>query len=189
MRRKPFSLLARLILQEGENVNLEQLVLSAKQGDDEAFIQLIRLHKERLYKVAYAFMRNETDALEAIQETTCRAYLNLSRLKQTAYFTTWLTRIIIHICIDEKKRQKRWRNEAAEREQTIMHIDNPDERLQVEEALARLSPDLRHVIILKYFEDLTIREIATRLGHPEGTIKTWLHKALGSLRKDLGKGW
>ncbi|MFP3416008.1 sigma factor-like helix-turn-helix DNA-binding protein, partial [Bacillus sp. SIMBA_074] len=44
-------------------------------------------------------------------------------------------------------------------------------------------------IILKYFEDRTVREIADVLGHPEGTIKTWLHKALGALRKDLGKGW
>ncbi|MFS0554302.1 sigma-70 family RNA polymerase sigma factor [Brevibacillus sp. 179-C9.3 HS] len=174
-------------------MNLEQLVSRAKAGDDEAFFQLVSLHKEQLYKVAYAFLRNETDALEAIQEATCRSYLKLARLKQPAYFRTWLTRILIHVCLDEQKRRKRiildpMDEDSLERTTTPMDEQNV-ERIQIEEALARLSPEYRHIIILKYFEDRTIREIAKALGHPEGTIKTWLHKALGALRKDLGKGW
>ncbi|MGG4442013.1 sigma-70 family RNA polymerase sigma factor [Brevibacillus fortis] len=174
-------------------MNLEQLVSHAKNGDDDAFFQLVSLHKEQLYKIAYAFLRNETDALEAIQETTCRSYLKLARLKQPAYFRTWLTRILIHICLDEQKRRKRlvldpMVEDAVERVSTHMDEQNI-ERIQIEEALARLSPHYRRIIILKYFEDRTIRDIAQVLGQPEGTIKTWLHKALGALRKDLGKGW
>jgi RNA polymerase sigma-70 factor (TIGR02954 family) len=168
-------------------VNLEQLVAAAQRGDDDAFYQLIRAHKEKLYKVAYAFFRNETDALEALQEVTCRAYLKLSKLKTPAYVSTWLTRIMIHTCIDEQKRKRRWQVEPTERE--AAHVEDTDSRMQIDEALSRLAPVQRQVIILKYFEDLTIREIASLLGHPEGTIKTWLHKALGALREDLGKGW
>ncbi|MGG1660350.1 sigma-70 family RNA polymerase sigma factor [Brevibacillus sp. NRS-1366] len=174
-------------------MNLEQLVLRAKRGDDEAFFQAICLQKEKLYKVAFAFLRNENDALEAIQEATCRSYLKLSRLEQTAFFGTWLTRILIHVCIDEQKRQKRLlldpQKLAQEQKREADLHDRTVERVYIEEALSRLTPTYRQVIILKYFEDRTIREIAVGLGQPEGTIKTWLHKALGALRKDLGKGW
>lgn len=185
--------LHRLMVEEGEKVNLEQLVSRAKNGDDDAFFQLVSLHKDQLYKIAYAFLRNETDALEAIQEATCRSYLKLVRLKQPAYFRTWLTRILIHICLDEQKHRKRIilspMEEDVESRASLPMDDQNVERIQIEEALARLRPNYRHIIMLKYFEDRTIRDIAEVLGHPEGTIKTWLHKALGALRKDLGKGW
>jgi RNA polymerase sigma factor (sigma-70 family) len=158
------------------NVNLEELVPAAQQGDDGAFYQLIHNHREKLYKVAYAFLRNETDALEAIQETTCRAYLKLSQIKQPAYFTTWLTRILIHVCIDEQKRKKRWLVDTEERAQA--HGSNfeshADERFELEEALTRLAPTLRHVIILKYFEDLTIRKIASMLRCGGEGMEGWL---------------
>ncbi|QRG69638.1 sigma-70 family RNA polymerase sigma factor [Brevibacillus choshinensis] len=174
-------------------MKLEKLVAEAQRGDDEAFYQLIYLHKDKLYKVAYAFLRNEADSLEAIQEATCRAYLKLSQLRQPEYISTWLTRIVIHVCMDEQKRKKRWILDSShldhrERKEPLMS-DQAATRLHLEDALARLAPLHRHVIILKYFEDLTIREIAAVLGHPEGTIKTWLHKALGALRNDLGKEW
>ncbi|TGV09961.1 RNA polymerase subunit sigma-70, partial [Mesorhizobium sp. M00.F.Ca.ET.186.01.1.1] len=87
-------------------MNLEQLVGQARQGDDEAFYQLICQQQKQLYSVAYAFLRNEADTLEAIQEATCRSYLRLSRLKEPAHFRTWLTRILIHVCLDEKKKKK-----------------------------------------------------------------------------------
>jgi RNA polymerase sigma-70 factor (TIGR02954 family) len=171
----------------GVDVNLEQLVLEAQKGDDNAFYQLMQLHKERLYRVAYAFLRNEPDALEVIQEATCRAYLKKAQLKQPAFFSTWLTRILIHCCIHEQKRKKRWVVDGMQRDYADSRVDYTDDRLLLQDAMARLAPEQRHIIILKYFEDLTIREIATLLGHPEGTIKTWLHKALSTLRRDLGK--
>ncbi|MGZ0052942.1 sigma-70 family RNA polymerase sigma factor [Brevibacillus gelatini] len=174
-------------------MNLEQLVSQARQGDDEAFYQLICQQQQQLYSVAYAFLRNELDALEAIQEATCRSYLRLSRLKQPAHFRTWLTRILIHVCLDELKRKKRFAPDFPDADGLTdpnrKQWEHTADKIDIEEALAKLTPVYRSSIILKYFEDLTIREIALRLGHPEGTIKTWLHKALVSLRKELGKGW
>lgn len=174
-------------------MNLEQLVGQARQGDDEAFYQLICQQQKQLYSVAYAFLRNEADTLEAIQEATCRSYLRLSRLKEPAHFRTWLTRILIHVCLDELKRQKRVASDWHAGESLAIPIgsqlEQTAEKLVIEEALTKLTPMYRSIILMKYFEDLTIREIASRLGYPEGTVKTWLHKALGALRKDLGKGW
>ncbi|USG63798.1 RNA polymerase sigma factor [Brevibacillus ruminantium] len=171
-------------------MNLEQLVSAAQHGDDDAFYQLMLMHKDKLYRVAYAFLRSEQDALEALQEVTYRAYVKLPKLKQPSYVSSWLTRIMIHLCIDEQNRKKRWSGSEAVGEPASQdHADMSDIRLQVEDAIERLSHVHRQIIILKYFEDLTIREIAATLGHPEGTIKTWLHKALLILREDLGKGW
>ncbi|MCM3080991.1 sigma factor [Brevibacillus invocatus] len=104
-------------------MNLEQLVLEAQKGDNHAFYQLMQMHKERLYRVAYAFLRNEQDALEAIQETTCRAYLKMSQLRQPAFFSAWLTRILIHCCIHEQKRQKRWVMEDKDHDLADNRVD------------------------------------------------------------------
>lgn len=149
-------------------MKLEKLVSEAQRGDDDAFYQLIYLHKEKLYKVAYAFLRNEADALEAIQEATCRAYLKLSQLRQPEYIATWLTRIVIHVCMDEQKRKKRWYLIPSDLDNRVsgepLLIDQSATRLHLEDALSRLTPLHRHVIILKYFEDLTIPEIAEVLG-------------------------
>lgn len=65
------------------------LIKKAVKGNKEAFYELISLYKEQLYKTAYAYLKNETDALEAIQEVTYRAYKNIKKLKQAHFFLTW----------------------------------------------------------------------------------------------------
>ncbi|TVX99672.1 sigma-70 family RNA polymerase sigma factor [Cohnella terricola] len=168
-------------------MDTEQLARAASQGDDEAFYLLINAEKERLYRIAYSYLRNEADALEAIQETTCRAYGKLRQLKEPKYFLTWYIRILIHCCIDEQKRRRRaffpWNlSERAPEPQ-----GDTDDKLELEEAIGKLEPRYRHVIILKYYQDMTLTEIARLLEKPEGTIKTWLHKALAQLRQQIGR--
>lgn len=163
----------------------EQLVLAAKQGDDKAFFQLVSAEKERLYRIAFSYLRDETEALEALQEMTCRAYAKLYKLKEPRYFNTWLIRILIHYCIDEQKRKRKVLS--------ITHLTEPlkdphanlDERLGLEEAIEKLDPRYQHIIILKYYQDMTLTDIARLLEKPEGTVKTWLNKALTQLRSQI----
>ncbi|SDX03730.1 sigma-70 family RNA polymerase sigma factor [Paenibacillus sp. CF384] len=170
----------------------ELLALAAKRGDDAAFYSLITQHKDKLYRIAYSYLKNENDALEAVQEVTCRAYMQIHKLKEPGYFGSWLIRILMNYCADETKRQSR-RNEkqqvAAGAEEP--HVASGEsallERVMLESAVERLDANYRTVIELKYYHDLTIAEIARTLEKPEGTIKTWLHKALGGLRKRLEK--
>ncbi|KIL36604.1 hypothetical protein SD71_06160 [Cohnella kolymensis] len=166
-------------------MTIEQLVLAAQQGDDEAFFQLVSAEKERLYRIAFAYLKNESDALEAIQEITCRAYVKLRKIKEPRYFATWLIRILIHYCIDEQKRKRKVviLTEFPERK-----ADSPpsDDKLSLEGAIDRLAPHYRHIIILKYYQDMTLTEIARLLEKPEGTVKTWLNKALKQLRTHIG---
>jgi RNA polymerase sigma-70 factor (TIGR02954 family) len=165
----------------------DELVLLAKQGDDDAFFLLISAEKARFYNIAFAYLRNESEALEALQEVTCRAYEKLGKLKDPQYFYTWVIRILIHYCIDEQKRNRKMI--------PLLHLPNTlttestpmEEKIRLEWAIAKLSPRYRHIIILKYYQDMTLIEISKLLEKPEGTVKTWLNKALIQLRVYIGK--
>lgn len=172
----------------GEEMDINTLLDQAKRGDEQAFFQLIAHHKYSLYRIAYAYLKNEQDALEAIQEVTFRAFKNLKKLREPKYFSTWLTRILINYCNDELKRKKRFIHNHQHERFEAGKTENNDDRIAVEYAIQKLGPKLQEVVVLKYFHDLTIDQIAHQLNRPEGTIKTWLNKALRDLRKELGNG-
>ncbi|MBB6675656.1 sigma-70 family RNA polymerase sigma factor [Cohnella nanjingensis] len=161
-------------------------VLAAQAGDDEVFYELVSSQKHKLYAIAYAYLKNESDALDAIQEATCRAYAKLRKLKEPGYFHTWLIRILIHHCIDEQKRRSRALPLYLIPESLVAEL-NLEDRIVLRIAIDRLPPNYRHIIILKYDQDMTLTEIAKLLEKPEGTVKTWLNKALKELRVSFGR--
>ena len=161
----------------------EQLVKKAIQGDDPAFLQLLQHYKIDLYKTALSFLRNEEEALEAIQEVTYRAYKNRKSVKESTYFKTWLIRIMINYCNDQLKKQKR-----VVFNEEILHLQGATENhteMELKDAMQDLDDRSREILTLKYFHDLKIKEIAETLQCPEGTVKTWLNKALKALRDKL----
>jgi RNA polymerase sigma factor (sigma-70 family) len=162
---------------------IEQAASKAIKGDDEAFLHLMHIYKVDLYKTALAFLRNEGEALEALQEVTFRAYKGIRKLRDPAYVKTWLTRIMINYCQDVLKKNKR-----VVLDEEYIHaqgkVENRD-NLELRDAMESLDERSQEILALKYFRDLKIKEIAIELNFPEGTIKTWLNKALKSLRKKL----
>ncbi len=166
-------------------MDIETVCKEAKKGNDSSFYMLIDHNKSKLYKIAFAFFNNEVDSLEAIQEVTYRAYINLHKLNEPKYFNTWITRILINYCKDELKRKKRV--VLSSNEQDIPYESINTDRVGLDSAISLLDPTLQTIIILKYFHEMTISEIAQVLKRPEGTIKTWLHKALQNLRTYLNK--
>jgi RNA polymerase sigma-70 factor (TIGR02954 family) len=167
-------------------MTLEERVALAKSGDDQAFFELAQEMKGKLFSIAIAYLKEEADAIEAIQESTFRAYLKLHRLKEPRFFHTWFIRILIRVCIDEQKRRKKtfFLDRLPD---TLAQDLELEEKLHLRMAVDHLPPPYRHIIILKYFEDMTLSEIARLLEKPEGTIKTWLHKALTRLRVHIRK--
>jgi RNA polymerase sigma-70 factor (TIGR02954 family) len=162
----------------------EILLVKAQKGDDEAFFQLISINKTQLYKIAFSYLKNEIEALEAIQEVTFRAYKAIKKVKQASYFNTWLIRIMINYCIDEQRKRKRVI--FAEKEIATTNEDSST-NIVVQDAVYQLKANYQKVIVLKYYQDLTVQQIAMVLEKPEGTIKTWLHKALKQLKSILEK--
>ncbi|RZT16466.1 MULTISPECIES: sigma-70 family RNA polymerase sigma factor [Fictibacillus] len=161
----------------------EQLVKKAIKGNDDAFLQLIQIYKVDLYKTALSFLRNEEEALEAIQEVTYRAYKGIRKLKEASYFKTWLIRIMINYCNDQLKKQKR----VVINEEVLESIGVTENHSEMElrDAMLGLDERSREILTLKYFHDLKIKDIAGTMQCPEGTVKTWLNKALKALREKL----
>ena len=79
---------------------MEALVTAAKNGDKEAFVQLIRINKQSMYKAAWVYLRNEQDIADALQNTILSCYEKIQGLREVKYFKTWLMRILINECKD-----------------------------------------------------------------------------------------
>lgn len=185
------------VLSRAADTNMEALVIAAKHGDEQAFRELMNMHKTRLYRIAWTYLRNEADALEAVQEAVYRAFVKLKKLREPKYFTSWIIRILMNVCTDEIKRQARSRANTALLEHSpqhhILHSASLPEvsiedKLMLEMMVDNLNEREKQTIILKYYEGMTINEIARVLMCPPGTVKTRLHRALQSLRKMMKKG-
>ncbi|MDR9852384.1 sigma-70 family RNA polymerase sigma factor [Paenibacillus sp. VCA1] len=160
---------------------------AASQGNEETFYAQVSGVKRKLYGIAYSYLGHEADALEAVQEAVCRAWMNYGKLKDPSAFQAWLIRILIRCCIDEQKRRKRLLPLNVEREERAAEMIS-DSRLDLHQAMQRLRPKYRHVLTLKYYQDMTLAEIAKVLDKPEGTVKTWLHQGLKQLRGKMSAG-
>lgn len=164
---------------------LESLVKLSIKGNDEAFLQLIDIIKENLYRTAFSYVKNEEGALDVVQETVYKAYISIDKIKNPKFFKTWITRILINNSLDYIKKNKNV--VYLENNDLIKTIGanehNKDEKIYIWEAIESLDPKYREIISLKYFDDLTINEIANVLKYPVGTVKTYLNKGLSGLRK------
>lgn len=163
----------------GEGVEDLEIASKAIQGEEQAFIQLMQMHKKVLYQTAFAFLKNEHDAVEALQEVTFRAFQKIHTVKEPQYMKTWLIRIMMNYCQDNIKKNKRYISNEFLQEMGN-YTDNTN--LEMEEAIASLSSAEQQLIFLKYFQDTKIKEIAEIENIPEGTVKSRLHKALKLLR-------
>ncbi|OXM15040.1 RNA polymerase subunit sigma [Paenibacillus herberti] len=179
---------------------MDKMKLAAKavRGDEEAFLALMDAERHRMSRIAAACLHNESDVLEAIQETVCRAWLKRRDLRQPEFMSTWLVRILLRVCTDELSRRKRQpaygrvdeqlEQLGAERFGAKGSMDEAEQiagRLDMDALIESLEPPYREVIQLKYGRDMTLMDIAAALEKPPGTVKTWLHKALKQLRGQL----
>ena len=159
-----------------------EIVKRAIAGDDESFLRVMRVNKEILYRTAFAFLKNEHDALEAMQEVKYRAYEKIHTVKEPSYVKTWLTRIMMNYCQDQLKKKKRFTN--AENLNGLS-TNNGSVQLELQEALNKLSDMEQQLVFMKYFQDTKIKDIAIMENIPEGTVKSRLHKIMKTLRQHL----
>ena len=147
------------------------------------YAQRIEQLKKKLYRTAYLYVGDEASALEVVDETVYRGLKNLKKLRQPEYFETWLTRILINQAIQELRRRRR-----EFPIETIPEIASERyDSLPLREAVLRLPPDLKAVVILRYFSDFTQAQTAETLGIPQGTVVTRQRKALELLKLDLSQ--
>lgn len=163
-----------------------ELAHKARKGDAAAFEELIKFCQEKLYRIAYSYVNNRDDALDIVSESVYRAYLNLRTLKNPSYFDTWIIRIVINQAINFLNKNRRvMLKEDIGLNTGSRDAVKSDETIDLHAAMGKLDENQKTVIILKYFEDLTITQVAEVMERPVGTVKTYLHGALKNLRLEL----
>lgn len=171
----------------------ETLVQMSQQGDLAAFEELVARHRDKIYARAFSMMRNEEEALDLSQEAWVKSWQRLKQFQGQSSFGTWLTRIVINLCLDQLRKRKRQRAESieemdeehggVERQMPVVTV-NPTERLErgelrqkIDRALAQLSYEHRTVLILHEFEEMEYKLIAKQMGCSIGTVMSRLFYA------------
>jgi len=158
----------------------------AQKGDDNAFYELISERKSQLYKTAFAYVKNKEEAMDIVSDTVYKAYISIKKLKEPSFFNTWLTRILINTSLDYINKNSKVSSLKENISADIsLILKDDDQRIDLKEAVDKLIGEYKTIVILKYFQDMTLVEISKILQCPLGTVKTRLHKALGELRLDL----
>lgn len=166
-------------------MSFEKKIKKAKRGNEQAFQELIQDEKNKLFRMAYLYVKNEDDALDIVQDTIYKAFISIKQLKEPHYFSTWISRILINTALDFIKKNNR---AIPFSDVDGIHKDQNlriEEKLDLLEAIERLEVQYKTVIIFRYYKDLSIKQIAEILKCPEGTVKTRLHRAINQLKSDL----
>jgi len=166
-----------------------ELVERARGGDHDAFAELAGATISRLDSAAWLILRDPEQAKDAVQNALVKAWRDLPTLRDPDRFDAWLHRLLVRACFDEARRLRRHRVDVELTPLMTPAVDGLESRIadrdQLERGFARLEPDMRAVIVLHHYLDLSVPDVAVALGIPVGTAKSRLHRALGLLRAAL----
>ena len=181
--------------------NDEQMVERALSGDPEAFGEIVRRWERRIFALAFGMLGREEDARDATQETFLAAFRNLRGFRGEAKVSSWLHRIAVNQCITRQRRAK-VRGETALEDEAEKNaavfalpldispartVEKLERSVAVRRAVCALPPDLRQVVVMKEFEELTFQQISAALELPLSTVKSRLYTALRQLQMRLQK--
>lgn len=156
------------------------LCLGGNDLDKEKFVSEIEAHSGMLYRVAWSILRNDDDCKDAMQEAALKAWEKRNTLRETSYFRTWITKILINACYDTQRKRRRIVSLDSIPE---IPISAPDPALAM--ALATLPEKLRLPLVLVFSEGMTYAEAAETLRLPIATVRGRIHRGKEQLRKEL----
>ena len=179
----------------------EQLVELASGHDPDAFGEIVRRWERKIFAICFGMLTREDEARDATQETFIAAYRNVARFRGEAKVSSWLHRIAVNQCLTVKRRAKTRSEEYLDDEtgETDRVFVAPiayspgneaeqTERLRVvRQAVSSLPVDLRQVVVMKEFEEMTFQEISDTLELPLSTVKSRLYTALKQLKMKLDR--
>lgn len=181
------------------NLTDEKLVELAISRDSEAFGEIVKRWERKIFALCFGMLGREDDARDAAQETFIAAYRNISNFRGEAKVSSWLHRIAVNQCLTTKRRSRTRSeefidDETGESERIFVapshgspaRVTEQSERLTiVRQAVSSLPVDLRQVIVMKEFEEMTFQEISDTLELPLSTVKSRVYTALRQLRMKL----
>src|SRR5664279_1858277 len=186
-------------------IQVDTLIRAAQRGDQDAFEQLVRAYDQSVLRLAMNLLRSPEDARDVYQEAFLRVYRNLHAFRFDCSFHTWLYRIVTNICLDQLRKRKVRKEEAAVVETSEGPIDrmetyeeegaasdpervmwNRELKQRIDSALVGLTPRERMVFELRHYQGLRLRNIGEMLGTTEEAAKNCLFRATQKMRGVLG---
>lgn len=161
-------------------MHINPIVVKAKAGDSEAFVQLMQEIELPLYRTARSIVNKEEDCADALQETMLKAFRSIHTLREPAFFKTWIFRILINECNKMIKNNSR-ALPYGELPQ-VPSISKDYEKIEIWDAVQHLEENLRIVIHLHYLQDMPISQISDILEISTVAVKTRLHRARKKLK-------
>jgi len=165
------------------------LIARSQRGDLQAFDRLVAAHEDRIYHAAYRITGNADDARDAAQETFLKVFRALPRYRHESAFSTWLHRIAVNAAFDLVRRRPQIPPVSLDDVALPASSGNPEPEAErselqrrVHQALGRLAPDHRVIIVLRDLQGLAYEEIAEVLRIPVGTVRSRLSRARDALR-------
>jgi len=171
----------------------KQLIINAQEGDRNAFHQLVALHDEKVMILAYQLMKNKQDAEDLYQEAFIKAYQNIHSFRLESSFYTWLYRITVNTALNMKRKfSKMHIQEPLDTFDPIARLSEssgPNMSEEIKKAIKSATDELpmkqRTVFLLKYLQNMKIKEIAAIMDIGEGTVKKYLFRAMEKMRIQL----
>ena len=145
-------------------------------------------NREAHYRLAYSYVRNKENALDIVQDSIFKALKSIDRLEEVAYLKTWFYRILINTSIDFIRKHRRMT--VMDEEILSIHLPQLEDEMtdmDLQDAIDQLPPQYKTLIILRFFEDLKMHEIAAVTDLNINTVKTRLYSALKKLRIEVGE--
>ncbi len=172
---------------------MEELVKKAKNGDKEAFTELMLLLKADLYKIAKTRLKNDDDIYDVIQETMLLAFHSIRKLKQVESFKSWIIKILINRSNSMYKKKSKSNIISLEeienyKSENCFSIENIEETLDFKCICENLKYEDRIIITLFYIEDFTDKEIGKILNLKENTVKTKRTRIKEKIKNNMKKG-
>jgi RNA polymerase sigma-70 factor, ECF subfamily len=170
------------------------VIHACQQGDREAFRLLFEAYKDRVFSIACYSLGDESAADDVTQQIFVKLFSRIGQFRGESEFTTWLYRLVINSCLDERRRRRRFLPVEEFTPMTrAVHTKPAETRYERREiagsvrvAIGGLKPKMRLPILLKYIEGLSYEEMAAVLGCSKGTVASRLNRAHKALAKKLG---
>ena len=155
----------------------------------EVLIEHIKENQEKLYRIAYTYTKNQETALDVVQEAITKSLENINKLRNEEYVKTWFYRILINEAIKATKSDKNFiEYESATNELFSASYENDlVENIDIYTIIQKLNQKQKTVIILRFFENLKIEEIAYITKTNANTVKSRLYKGMEEIKKEIGR--
>ncbi|MGE6666305.1 sigma-70 family RNA polymerase sigma factor [Paenibacillus xylanexedens] len=164
--------------------------LNHRKTKEEQFSEKITEIQNKLYRLAYCYVKNEQEALDIVSEAVYKGYIAYGKMESMTYFDSWMSRIVINTAIDHIRRNQRvtYMEDHTQEFVAPERGASVEEKMDLYDALDRLVPEDRAYIILKFFANMRFREIAEVLSLSENTVKSKFYRIINKLKMDLIEG-